>query len=155
MTRTVLAAGVLVALLGWSGVVGARTTDAARQAADAPSGHWEGAIQVPGTGKPIILLADRQTTGGYPKIACVIAPDVAALAQLRPGAKLRFQAVSVEEGTVAHRAFAVLIGNLPALIEAAIPGGAMDSERLLSLNLIGGVVLAGTATGRPDSEGKP
>ena len=33
-----------------------------------------GAIQVPGTGKPIILLADRQTTGGYPKIACVIAP---------------------------------------------------------------------------------
>lgn len=114
-----------------------------------------GAIQVPGTGKPIILLADRQTTGGYPKIACVIAPDVAALAQLRPGAKLRFQAVSVEEGTAAHRAFAKLIGNLPALIEAAIPGGAMDSERLLSLNLIDGIVLAGAATGRPESEGRP
>jgi 5-oxoprolinase (ATP-hydrolysing) subunit C len=114
-----------------------------------------GAIQVPGTGKPIILLADRQTTGGYPKIACVIAPDVAALAQLRPGAKLRFQAVSVEEGTAAHRAFAELIGNLPALIETAIPGGAMDSERLLSLNLIDGIVLAGAAPGRPDTEGKP
>jgi biotin-dependent carboxylase-like uncharacterized protein len=106
-----------------------------------------GAIQVPGTGKPIILLADRQTTGGYPKIACVIAPDVAALAQLRPGAKLRFQVVSVEEGTAAHRAFAKLIGNLPALVETAIPGGSMDSERLLSLNLIDGIVLAGTATG--------
>ena len=114
-----------------------------------------GAIQVPGTGKPIILLADRQTTGGYPKIACVIAPDVAALAQLRPGAKLRFQAVSVEEGTAAHRAFAELIGNLPALVETAIPGGVMDSERLLSLNLIDGIVLAGAAPGRPDSEGKP
>jgi 5-oxoprolinase (ATP-hydrolysing) subunit C len=114
-----------------------------------------GAIQVPGTGKPIILLADRQTTGGYPKIACVIAPDMAALAQLRPGGKLRFQAVSVEEGTAAHRAFAELIGNLPALVETAIPGGAMDSERLLSLNLIDGIVLAGAAPGMPESEGKP
>jgi biotin-dependent carboxylase-like uncharacterized protein len=113
-----------------------------------------GAIQVPGTGKPIILLADRQTTGGYPKIACVIAPDVAALAQLRPGVKLRFQAVSVEEGTAAHRAFAELIGNLPALVETAIPGGPMDSERLLSLNLIDGIVLAGAAAGWSDTGGK-
>jgi biotin-dependent carboxylase-like uncharacterized protein len=108
-----------------------------------------GAIQVPGTGRPIVLLADRQTTGGYPKIACLIAPDVAALSQLRPGAKLRFQAVSVEEGTDAHRAFAELIGNLPALVETAIPGGILDSERLLSLNLIDGMVLAGPPAG-PD-----
>jgi biotin-dependent carboxylase-like uncharacterized protein len=115
-----------------------------------------GAIQVPGTGKPIVLLADRQTTGGYPKIACVMAPDVAALAQLRPGARLRFQAVSVEEGTVAHRAFAELIGNLPALIETVLAGGTLDSERLLSVNLIDGVVLAGTATtGRRDRGGEP
>jgi len=110
---------------------------------------------VPGTGRPIILLADRQTTGGYPKIACVIAPDVAALAQFRPGAKLRFQAVSAEEATAAHRAFAELIGNLPALMETAIPGGVMDSERLLSLNLIDGIVLAGTPAGRQDSGVKP
>jgi biotin-dependent carboxylase-like uncharacterized protein len=114
-----------------------------------------GAIQVPGTGKPIILLADRQTTGGYPKIACVIAPDVAALAQFRPGATLRFQAVSVEEGTAAHRAFAKLIANLPSLVETAVPGGVLDSERLLSLNLIDGIVLAGTAAGRSGSEVKP
>lgn len=106
-----------------------------------------GAIQVPGTGRPIVLLADRQTTGGYPKIAVLITPDVAALSQLRPGAKLRFQAVTVEEGTDAHRAFADLIGNLPALVETAIPGGILDSERLLSLNLIDGMVLAGTPTG--------
>lgn len=109
-----------------------------------------GAIQVPGTGRPIVLLADRQTTGGYPKIACVIAPDVAALSQLRPGATLRFQAVTVEEATDAHRAFAELIGNLPALVETEIPGGILDSERLLSLNLIDGMVLAGTPAG-PDS----
>jgi 5-oxoprolinase (ATP-hydrolysing) subunit C len=114
-----------------------------------------GAIQVPGTGKPIVLLADRQTTGGYPKIACVVAPDVAALAQLRPGARLRFRAISVEEGTAAHRAFAERIGNLPALVETAVAGGILASERLLSLNLIDGVVLVGTTAGRPDSAGEP
>jgi biotin-dependent carboxylase-like uncharacterized protein len=108
-----------------------------------------GAVQVPGTGRPIVLLADRQTTGGYPKIACVIVPDVAALSQFRPGAKLRFRAVTVEEGTEAHRAFAELIGNLPALVETAIPGGVLDSERLLSLNLIDGMVLAGKAPDPP------
>jgi hypothetical protein len=53
----------------------------------------------------------------------------------------------VEEGTDAHRAFAELIGNLPALVEMAIPGGILDSERLLSLNLIDGMVLAGPPAG--------
>ena len=80
----------------------------------------------------------------------MIAPDVAALSQLRPGATLRFQAVTVEEATDAHRAFTELIGNLPALVETEIPGGILDSERLLSLNLIDGMVLAGTPAG-PDS----
>jgi biotin carboxyl carrier protein len=56
-----------------------------------------GGVQVPGDGKPIILLADRQTTGGYPKIATVIKPDIGLVAQLRPGDKLTFRAVSVAE----------------------------------------------------------
>jgi biotin-dependent carboxylase-like uncharacterized protein len=56
-----------------------------------------GGIQVPGNGKPIVLLADRQTTGGYTKIATVIGPDLPKLAQLRPGEALRFEAVSVQE----------------------------------------------------------
>lgn len=55
-----------------------------------------GAIQVPSSGMPIILLADRGTTGGYPKIATVISADHTKLAQLIPGDTIAFQPVSVE-----------------------------------------------------------
>jgi len=54
-----------------------------------------GAIQVPADGQPIILLNDRQTIGGYPKIGAVIARDTARLAQLRPGDTLIFEAVNL------------------------------------------------------------
>lgn len=56
-----------------------------------------GSIQVPGNGKPIILLADRQTTGGYTKIATVIKADLPKLAQMSPGYKIKFKALSIEE----------------------------------------------------------
>lgn len=56
-----------------------------------------GAVQVPNHGKPIIMLADRQTTGGYAKIATVASIDIPKLVQCRPGSKVRFQAISVEE----------------------------------------------------------
>ncbi len=56
-----------------------------------------GAIQVPGHGNPIIMMADRQTTGGYTKIANVISVDIPYLAQLRPGNKLRFKSITLEE----------------------------------------------------------
>ena len=64
-----------------------------------------GSIQVPGNGQPIVLLADRQTTGGYPKIATVISADLPALAQLPIGAKVSFEAVSVEAAEAARREF--------------------------------------------------
>lgn len=57
-----------------------------------------GTIQVPADGQPIILMADRQTTGGYAQIATVVSVDLPLLAHLLPGAMVRFQAVSVEEG---------------------------------------------------------
>ena len=60
-------------------------------------GTAEGAIQVSSSGQPIVLLADRQTTGGYGKIATVISVDLPRLVQLGPGRKVRFQAVSVEK----------------------------------------------------------
>lgn len=97
-----------------------------------------GAVQVPGSGQPIILLPDRQTAGGYPKIACVIKPDVAALAQARPGDVVRFQAVTAEAALAIHRAWRAAIAALPALTGPA--GGDLGSERLLSLNLVGGMV---------------
>ena len=54
-----------------------------------------GAIQVPTAGKPIIMLSDRQTTGGYTKIANVISADFRILAQLKAGDRVRFAQVSV------------------------------------------------------------
>jgi KipI family sensor histidine kinase inhibitor len=78
-----------------------------------------GGIQVPGNGKPIVLLADRQTTGGYTKIATVIGPDLPKLAQLRPGDALRFTAVSVQEAQALacalERELAALEGSLTDL----------------------------------------
>jgi antagonist of KipI len=56
-----------------------------------------GSVQVPADGQPIVLMADRQTTGGYTKIATVISADLPAMAQVRPGLKVAFRSVSVEE----------------------------------------------------------
>lgn len=55
-----------------------------------------GAIQVPGDGQPILLLADRQTTGGYAKLGTVITADLGKAGQLQPGQQVRFVEVSPE-----------------------------------------------------------
>jgi biotin-dependent carboxylase-like uncharacterized protein len=54
-----------------------------------------GSVQVPGSRRPIVLLVDGGTTGGYPKIATVASADIGALGRLRPGATLRFELVDV------------------------------------------------------------
>jgi len=56
-----------------------------------------GTIQVPKDGNPIVLLADRQTTGGYPKFAQVVTVDLPLLAQKKPGEKICFKVISLEE----------------------------------------------------------
>ncbi|MEC0281604.1 5-oxoprolinase subunit C family protein [Terribacillus saccharophilus] len=56
-----------------------------------------GGIQVPANGQPIILMADRQTTGGYTRIATVISTDISLLAQAAPGAVVRFEEVGMDE----------------------------------------------------------
>jgi antagonist of KipI len=76
-----------------------------------------GTLQVPSDGQPIALMADRQTTGGYPRIAEVIHADVPRLAQAMPGhARLRFERVSLEAADAARgeleRRVADLIGRL-------------------------------------------
>jgi biotin-dependent carboxylase-like uncharacterized protein len=60
-------------------------------------GICHGAIQIPSDGQPIVLLNDRQTIGGYPKIGAVTALDTAKLAQLASGAKVRFEPISMEQ----------------------------------------------------------
>lgn len=63
-----------------------------------------GSVQVPPDGKPIVMMADRPVTGGYPKIATVIRADLPKLAQLRPGeGQARFHGVSVAEAQVTYR----------------------------------------------------
>jgi len=63
-----------------------------------------GAIQVVGDGQPIVLLADRQSTGGYTKIATVGSFDIGRLGQVKPGQRVRFVRVSVEEAYALRRA---------------------------------------------------
>ncbi|MDR2090927.1 MAG: biotin-dependent carboxyltransferase family protein [Clostridiales bacterium] len=56
-----------------------------------------GAVQIPASGKPIVMTADRQTAGGYAKIAVVISSDIPKLAQLKPGEALKFKEISLNE----------------------------------------------------------
>lgn len=95
-----------------------------------------GSIQVPGSGRPIVLMADRQTTGGYPKIATVISSDLRRIAQRRPGETVRFQAVSVEEAVRLARERAGLIAALPGRL---VPVSTRE-ERLMAANLAGAAV---------------
>ncbi len=81
-----------------------------------------GSIQVPGSGQPIILLADRGTTGGYTKIATVIAPDIGLLSQALPGAKIRFVAVSVEEAHEALREQEAMIREIKSHVGLDLTG---------------------------------
>ena len=62
-----------------------------------------GSVQVPGDGQPIVLLADRQSTGGYTKLATVCSVDVGRLAQVRPGGRVRFRAIELNEAHEALR----------------------------------------------------
>ncbi len=103
-------------------------------------GIAHGAIQVPGSGKPIILLADRQTAGGYPKIATVISADLAALGRLAPGAKLSFRKVNHEEAAKALRTYDEAFAALKASIAPLDAQAPLESRALLSGNLISGVV---------------
>jgi allophanate hydrolase subunit 2 len=59
-------------------------------------GLISGAIQIPGDGKPIIILTEL-VTGGYTKIATIISADLPMVAQLKPGDQVRFKTISIEE----------------------------------------------------------
>jgi biotin-dependent carboxylase-like uncharacterized protein len=105
-------------------------------------GTAPGSIQVPGNGLPIILLADRQTTGGYPKIATVVSADLPALGRMMPGSRIAFEAVGIEDAEAAARALAAEIAALPSLLAPARRSIVIDADRLLTENLVSGVVSA-------------
>ena len=115
-----------------------------RQGHDITSdGIATGAIQVPGDRQPILLLADHQTTGGYPKIATVISADLPAIGRMAAGDCLRFSAVSVAEAEAIHIANQAWIDDLLRELEPLRTDPAsLSSRALLSKNLISGAFSA-------------
>ncbi|QDL97392.1 biotin-dependent carboxyltransferase [Rhodopseudomonas palustris] len=107
-------------------------------------GTVDGSIQVPGSGQPIVLMPDRGTSGGYPKIATVISADLGRLAQRQPGRPFRFGAVSVEDAQGAYRAMARLIRSLPDRLRDA-QHATIDLDALLTANVAGTAIDALTA----------
>ena len=99
-----------------------------------------GAIQVPGSGQPILLLADHQTTGGYPKIATVISADLPVVGRRRPADALRFVAVTVEAAAELCRAAERDLAELVASLESVTQRPGIDLGSLYDGNLISGVV---------------
>jgi biotin-dependent carboxylase-like uncharacterized protein len=97
----------------------------------------KGSIQVAGDGVPTVLLADHQTTGGYPKIATIISTDMDDFVQLRSGAKIRFKEIEVDEAICLARNKAI---ELDAYFDSiAKPNGTL-AQRLLQHSLISGAV---------------
>lgn len=98
-----------------------------------------GSIQVPGSGQPIVLLADHQTTGGYPKIATVISADLPVIGRLPIGARVAFTRVTVEEAVTARRELSAALDEIDRRIVPVSARPAAVVARLLECNLISGV----------------
>jgi biotin-dependent carboxylase-like uncharacterized protein len=98
-----------------------------------------GSVQVPGSGLPLVLLADRQTTGGYPKVATVIGADLPLFARLRPGEAVRFAAVTVEAAQAARREQAAWLAGLPSRLVPAGGPAPLDLGALARATLVSGV----------------
>jgi allophanate hydrolase subunit 2 len=99
-----------------------------------------GAIQVPGSGQPILLLADHQTTGGYPKIATVVSADLPIVGRRRPGDTLRFVAITVEAAEELCRDAERQLAELAARLVPVADREGLDLGSLYTGNLISGVV---------------
>ncbi|WP_145104471.1 biotin-dependent carboxyltransferase family protein [Cereibacter sediminicola] len=120
-------------------------------------GTVPGSVQVPGSGLPLVLLAESQTTGGYPKIGTVASADLARLAQMPVGARFRFALISAREGEdlwIARQA------RLRRLLEGLVarPEGLLRSDYLLSCDLVGGFYAPGEVVRpvtRPAPEDRP
>ncbi len=100
-----------------------------------------GAIQVPGDGRPIVLLADCQTVGGYAKIATVIAADLPRLGRLLPGDMIRFATVNIATAHAALRASEEWLAQTIAGL-CPVDSGGVDLAALYQCNLVAGVIHA-------------
>jgi biotin-dependent carboxylase-like uncharacterized protein len=99
-------------------------------------GIVSGSVQVPGSGEPIVMMADRQTTGGYPKIATVVSADLRLLAQRRPGQAVRFEIIAMRDAQELARERARTIASLATSVRP-VRRRSFSSEELLAHNLAG------------------
>jgi biotin-dependent carboxylase-like uncharacterized protein len=98
-----------------------------------------GSVQVPGDGSPILMMADRQSIGGYAKIAVVASVDLPVAAQCRPGDAIRFRAIGVEEAQALYRAYEAEMQALERSL------GEWDTGKHVQEHLLG----AGSSTAHP------
>jgi len=75
-----------------------------------------GAVQVPKSGKPILIMRDAQTTGGYPKIAAVISADLSMLGQAKPNDTIRLFKVTLEEAHEKMRRYSQSLLSLDMML---------------------------------------
>jgi len=108
-------------------------------------GTVNGSIQVPGNGAPIVLMPDRGTSGGYPKLATVISADFSRIAQTPPGAAFRFKAVSVAEAQNEAEKLVALLRSLPDRLRSV-------DEIELNIDALGDANVAGSAVSAIDTE---
>ncbi|MBR0758064.1 biotin-dependent carboxyltransferase [Bradyrhizobium jicamae] len=104
-------------------------------------GTVTGSIQVPGNGQPIVLMPDRGTSGGYPKIATVISADFGRFAQISAGRPFRFKAVSMAEAQTEVKKFAELLRSLPERLRGIEEFG-LNVDALRDANVAGHAVNA-------------
>jgi biotin-dependent carboxylase-like uncharacterized protein len=104
-------------------------------------GTVDGSIQVPGNGAPIVLMPDRGTSGGYPKIATLITADLGRFAQTPAGSGFRFRAVSMPEAQAELKKFVELLRSLPDRIRG-IDNFDLNIEALQDANVAGHAVSA-------------
>jgi biotin-dependent carboxylase-like uncharacterized protein len=104
-------------------------------------GTVNGSIQIPGNGAPIVLMPDRGTTGGYPKIATVISADFGRFAQTPAGTAFRFKAIGMTEAQDAARKFAQLLHSLRGRLRA-VESYDLNVEALQHANVAGHAISA-------------
>lgn len=106
-----------------------------------------GDIQVTGDGSPYVLMAECQTTGGYPRIGTVLPCDLPLVAQAAPGDVLRFRFVSAEEGLAVERAARRALSDMPRAVRARLRDPAELGD------LLGHQLISGVTAGRHEEEG--
>jgi len=104
-------------------------------------GTVNGSIQVPGVGQPIVLMPDRGTSGGYPKIATVISADFGRFAQISAGRPFRFKAVTMADAQAEAKAFRELLRSLSERLRGMEDFG-LNIEALRDANVAGQAVNA-------------